>query len=131
MEKTAWPRRKFLKGIALIGVFGGLAWRFLVPSKKARKKVLFEVDKNDIPLRGALVYKRSRVVIIRSETDIYALSLVCTHLGCTVNVTAENILCPCHGSVFDREGNVLKGPSDRPLERLEVEERGEKLVVLV
>ncbi|WP_321368666.1 ubiquinol-cytochrome c reductase iron-sulfur subunit [uncultured Desulfuromusa sp.] len=131
MEKTAWPRRKVLKGIALIGVFGGLAWRFLVPSKKAPKKALFEIDKKDIPLRGALVYKRSRVVVIRSETDIYALSLVCTHLGCTVNVTAEDMVCPCHGSVFDREGNVLKGPSDKPLERLEVEERGEKLVVLV
>lgn len=131
MEKTAWPRRKFLKGIAFIGVFGGLAWRFLVPAKKPRKKALLEVEKNDIPLRGALVFKRSRVVIIRSEEDIYALSLVCTHLGCTVNVTAENVVCPCHGSVFDREGNVLKGPADKPLKRLQVEKQRDKLVVLV
>lgn len=131
MEKIAWPRRKFLKGIAFFGIFGGLAWRFLVPAKKNRKKALLEVEKSDIPLRGALVFKRSRVVIIRSEEEVYALSMVCTHLGCTVNVTAENIVCPCHGSIFDREGNVLKGPSDKPLKRLEVEERGDKLVVLV
>jgi len=131
MEKTARPRRKFLKGIAFIGVFGGLIWRFLVPSPENHKESLLEVQKSDIPLRGALVFNRSRVVIIRSEEDVYALSLVCTHLGCTVNVTADNIVCPCHGSIFDREGKVLKGPSDKPLKRLEVEERGEKLVVLV
>lgn len=131
MEKTARARRKLLKGIAFIGVFGGLLWRFLVPSPKNHKESLLEVQKSDIPLRGALVFNRSRVVIIRSEEDVYALSLVCTHLGCTVNVTEDNIVCPCHGSIFDREGKVLKGPSDKPLKRLEVEERGEKLVVLV
>nr|MDA3832762.1 Rieske (2Fe-2S) protein [Spirochaetales bacterium] len=103
----------------------------LVPTKNIQKKGLLEVQKGDIPLRGALVFKRSRVVIIRRETEVFALSLVCTHLGCTVNVTAENIICPCHGSIFDRDGKVLKGPSDKPLERLEVEEQGEKLVVLV
>lgn len=131
MEKLARSRRKFLKGIAFIGVFGSLVWRFLVPVTSNHKKALLEVQKSDIPLRGALVFKRSRVVVIRSEEDIYALSLICTHLGCTVNVTAENLICPCHGSIFDRKGNVLKGPSDKPLERLEVAEQGEKLVVLV
>jgi Rieske Fe-S protein len=131
MEKLTGPRRKFLKGIAFIGIFGGLFWRFLVPSQKIPQKALLEVQKSDIPLRGALVFKRSRAVIIRREEDVYALSLVCTHLGCTVNVTAENLVCPCHGSIFDREGKVLKGPSDKALERLEVEERGDKLVVLV
>lgn len=85
---------------------------------------------NAIPLGGALVYKQSRVAIIRREQEIYALSLICTHLGCTVNVTAENLVCPCHGSVFDREGKVLKGPSDKPLKRLATEQRDNKLVVL-
>lgn len=131
MEKTTGSRRKFLKRVAFIGILGGLVWRFLVPATHQRKKALLEVEKSDIPLRGALVYKRSRVAIIRSEEEVYALSLVCTHLGCTVNVTAENLICPCHGSIFDRTGQVLKGPSNKPLERLVVEERGEKLVVLV
>jgi len=131
MEKPTRSRRKFLKGIAFFGIFGGLLWRFLVPAKKRHKKALLKVQKSDIPLRGALVFKRSRAVVIRQEKEIYALSLVCTHLGCTVNVTAENLVCPCHGSVFDREGHVLKGPSDKPLKRLEVEEQGDKLVVLV
>ena len=131
MEKSDRTRRRLLKGIALIGAWGLLAWQFLVPGRKTPEKTLLEIRKSDIPLRGALVYKQSRVVVVRRENEIYALSLVCTHLGCTVNVTAENLVCPCHGSVFDRDGNVLKGPSDKPLERLKTEERGDTLVILV
>jgi len=117
--------------MALAGASGMLLWRFLVPQQKAAKRELLEINREDIPLRGALVYKRARVVVIRSEQQIYALSLVCPHLGCTVNVTADQLVCPCHGSAFDREGRVLKGPSANPLKRLEVVERGDKLVVLV
>ncbi len=130
MAKIARSRRRFLTAIALLGGLGAL-WRFLVPGRKVRRQTLLEVQKNTIPLRGALVFKRSRVAVIRGEDDVYALSLVCTHLGCTVNVTAENLICPCHGSVFDRAGNVIKGPAERPLPRLTVEERGNKLVVLI
>lgn len=130
MEKPDRSRRRLLKGLALFGAFGALLWQFLVPGKKAQRETLLEVDMNAIPLGGALVYKQSRVAIVRREKDVYALSLVCTHLGCTVNVTAENLVCPCHGSVFDREGKVLKGPSDKPLQRLTTEQRGDKLVVL-
>lgn len=105
-------------------------WRFLVPERKPAAKPLLEVKKSDIPPAGALVYKRSRIVVIRNDSDFYAMSLVCTHLGCTVNVTPEKLVCPCHGSVFDREGQVLKGPSTRALERFQVEDRGETLVVM-
>jgi Rieske Fe-S protein len=117
--------------MALIGASGVFLWRFLVPRPKVQGRELLEIKRDEVPLRGALVYKRARVVVIRSEQEIYALSLVCPHLGCTVNVTAEQLVCPCHGSAFDREGNVLKGPSPKPLQRLEVRERGDKLVVLV
>jgi Rieske Fe-S protein len=131
MEKSAQTRRRFLKGIVLLGAWSVLFWRFLIPDREALKKPLLKVKKSAIPPRGALVYRRSRVVVIRREEEIYALSLVCTHLGCTVNVTPNNLVCPCHGSVFDRNGAVLKGPSNKPLQRLEVRERGDSLVVLV
>ena len=131
MEKTSRTRRKFLKGIVLVGAWSVLLWKFLVPGQVSPKKPLLEVKKSEIPPRGALVYRNSRVAVIRREEEIYALSLVCTHLGCTVNVTPNDLVCPCHGSVFDREGMVLKGPSNKPLERLEVREQGDSLVVLV
>ena len=131
MEASGRSRRRFLKGVALVGAWSLLVWRFLVPGEETHKKPLMKVKKSEVPPRGALVYRESRVAVIRREEEIYALSLVCTHLGCTVNVTPQNLVCPCHGSVFDREGAVLKGPSDRPLQRLEVREQGDSLVVMV
>jgi cytochrome b6-f complex iron-sulfur subunit len=46
-----------------------------------------------------------------------ALSPICTHLGCTVEIEGERLVCPCHGSTYDREGAVLQGPAERPLAR--------------
>ena len=81
-------------------------------------------------MQGALVYREERVALVRSGEEIYALSLVCTHLGCTVNVGDQQLSCPCHGSLFDRRGNVLKGPADRPLRRLKTAQRGDLIEVL-
>ncbi len=91
---------------------------------------LLVVEKRNVPARGALVYRESRIAVVRDGNRYHALSLVCTHLGCTVQVTPKSVVCPCHGSVFDRAGKVVRGPADRPLERYEVEDRGEFLAVL-
>lgn len=48
------------------------------------------------------------------------LSPRCTHRGCTVGVQGARLVCPCHGSTYDREGTVLKGPAERPLTRFPV-----------
>jgi len=96
----------------------------------SEKKPLLRVAKADIPAAGALVFRKSRVAIVKKGDDIYALSLVCTHLGCTVNLTTRELVCPCHGSIFYPSGEVFKGPADRPLKRLPVEEHGEFIVVL-
>lgn len=64
--------------------------------------------------------KEQRVFIVRAkEGYFYALSAVCTHLGCIANWKAEDgiVACPCHGSKFDKEGNVIAGPAPRPLPR--------------
>jgi len=129
MEKTGRTRRSFLKGLVFFGAFGFLLWRFLVPPHGAQKKTLLTVKKNNIPPEGALVYRRSRIAVIQQDKEYYALSLICTHLGCTVNVTPNTLICPCHGSVFDRDGNVLKGPASQPLERLQIEEEGNSLII--
>ncbi len=60
-----------------------------------------------------------RVWIVRNEEGMYALSTICTHLGCTPNwLEAENkFKCPCHGSGFYMSGINFEGPAPRPLER--------------
>lgn len=64
-----------------------------------------------------------RVFIFRTSTGFQAVSAICTHLGCTYkpygkqdeNYQQVHAHCPCHGSVFHRNGSVLKGPAPRPL----------------
>ena len=51
------------------------------------------------------------------EADFVALSPICTHQGCTVNVEGDRLVCPCHGSTFSRDGGVLRGPAADPLRR--------------
>ncbi len=43
----------------------------------------------------------------------YGLNAVCTHLGCVVpwNASADKFICPCHGSQYNNEGKVVRGPA--------------------
>ena len=66
-----------------------------------------------------------RVAVYRdSRGEVHAVSAVCTHLGCIVswNPAEGSWDCPCHGSRFGFEGEVLQGPAVRNLKNIEVEE---------
>ena len=60
--------------------------------------------------------------VVRSESEMYAIITVCTHLGCTPNWLASQnkFKCPCHGSGFYRTGMNFEGPAPRPLERAKI-----------
>jgi cytochrome b6-f complex iron-sulfur subunit len=63
--------------------------------------------------------KSQRVWMIRTTEGLYALIAICTHLGCTPNwfASEERFKCPCHGSVFLRDGTNVAGPAPVPLFR--------------
>ena len=61
-----------------------------------------------------------RVAAYRDDDGVlHAVSTLCTHLGCQVNWNSGDRSwdCPCHGSRFDPDGEILAGPAVRPLER--------------
>jgi Rieske Fe-S protein len=67
------------------------------------------------------IVDRRMVYIVRSaDGRIRALDSTCTHLGCRTrfNREAQRIECPCHGGVYDADGNVLSGPPPSPLRAL-------------
>jgi cytochrome b6-f complex iron-sulfur subunit len=67
------------------------------------------------------------VMIVRGEGDQFsAYSLKCSHLGCTVgwNGEARTFDCPCHGSRYQADGSVLRGPAKRPLTSYAVQADG-------
>lgn len=128
MEESGRKRRHFIATLIAIG--GGLFFlgRFFQPRRQSAPTRL-DVPRAEVPADGALVYARSRVALMRDGKGIQALDLTCTHLGCTVTVTPTELVCPCHGSRFDRQGRVLEGPAQRPLRQLTLEEREDRWVV--
>ena len=65
-----------------------------------------------------LTFEGRRLIVVRvSETEVIALSAVCTHSGCTVRYAParDHIECPCHGSTFALDGGVTHGPAATPL----------------
>ena len=130
MENVPQSRRSFITTLILLAGSAGLLWRYLTPGTVRRRRVVVRVARADIPPQGALVYRAERVALLREGETLLALSLVCTHLGCAVNVATDGLSCPCHGSRFDRQGRVLQGPADRPLPRLELVENNGVVEVL-
>jgi cytochrome b6-f complex iron-sulfur subunit len=63
-----------------------------------------------------------RVWIVRDDKGFYALSTICTHLGCTPNwlQSEQKFKCPCHGSGYYISGINFEGPAPRPLERFNI-----------
>lgn len=60
-----------------------------------------------------------------------AISTRCVHLGCPVRFykAAGNFICPCHGGVYDFEGQVIGGPPVRPLDRFQTRTSGDAVEV--
>lgn len=123
MEKTTQSRRTFIKTVVLLCGSLALLWKYLTPRAIQRRQVVVSLTRKELPAEGALVYREARVALFNSGGELYAISLVCTHLGCTLNLTDHGLACPCHGSLFDLKGRVVKGPAERPLPKMRVEER--------
>ncbi len=131
-------RREFLKrlikgGLAFLAlIFGIVSLRFLYPSKIKSRDIRFYyiLKEEELPGKGVkkieLSYEKGqrnvtlRAFLVNSNGAVFALSPVCTHLGCLVDWSAHKsaFLCPCHGGKYDIEGRVVAGPPPEPLTRL-------------
>ncbi|NOY51134.1 MAG: Rieske (2Fe-2S) protein [Chlorobi bacterium] len=107
-------RRFFLKSaLAVVALaFIGLWDKMLIRHKQINKVNTFTFPLNfDKKISFAENY-----IIIRSKGNFKVLSSRCTHLGCRINEAInDQLICPCHGSSYDLNGNATKGPATRPL----------------
>lgn len=57
------------------------------------------------------------ILMKKSDGSLIALSMVCTHVCCQLSYDSDSnqLYCPCHGSLFDQNGNVTQGPAVVPL----------------
>jgi len=114
-----------------LGLLAALA-RFAVPDVLYEPPRRFPVGRpEDFPPESVTLLPDHRVFVFRTDAGFYAISAVCTHLGCNVNhEEGRGFACPCHGSTFDAEGRVTHGPAAWPLPRfsMRLSRRGELVV---
>jgi cytochrome b6-f complex iron-sulfur subunit len=111
----------FLLGITGLLGLGGLM-RFFSFKPYPDQPTEFDIgDKDSYPVGSRTLLLHIPAVIYNRNGELLAYSLTCTHLGCTVEEDGETFSCPCHGSRYDRNGNVLSGPAQNPLNALRLE----------
>lgn len=71
------------------------------------------------------------IAVEKKEGSYRALLLRCTHAENPLTFTGSRFMCPLHGSVFDEDGRVLKGPAERPLKNLATSIQGDQLTILI
>jgi Rieske Fe-S protein len=112
--------RLLLSASSLLGI-GGLL-RYLSYSSEPPPKTEFDLGSaSDYPMGSRTLLPDVPALLSHTEAGYSALSLACPHLGCTVADSSGELLCPCHGSRFDANGAVLRGPARQALHPLRVE----------
>lgn len=153
-EGAKRTRRWFLRRLGLgatLLALAGQAYAFLrslVPNVLYEEPQRFKVGTPELFGEGAKFLDDKRVFIFRERNTFYAISAVCTHLGCTVKMQRLNqpkkvkvgdrefeeqaeFHCPCHGSKYYGDGTNYAGPAPKPLAyyRLEVAPDDGQLIV--
>lgn len=106
--------------------------RFLEPNVLFEPPTRFGVGRpEEISAGTLLVLPEQKIYVARTAAGFFAMSAVCTHLGCMTRFLAAEgeISCPCHGSRFDLEGSVSDGPAPRPLPRYHLSLAAGELIV--
>ncbi len=158
-------RRQFLMimgGFAALGasLFGGIeVLKFMFPQASGNAPALFKTAFTFEELTGGIVGGKpvtpvnvlsetdKRVTVVLDDAGIYAVYLVCTHLGCTPNYVTDvttgsgvsptvakargvrasdqrlpnGWACPCHGSRYFIDSTNFYGPAPRPMDWVNIE----------
>ncbi len=121
-------RRDFLKFVrtvlltasGLIGLIGLLRYLGYETEPPAQTDFDLGLASNFAP-GSRTVLPQVPAVLLQTAKGFKALSLVCPHLGCTVETQPDGFACPCHGSRFSLQGQLVRGPAAKPLTVLRTE----------
>ena len=94
----------------------------------------------DFEVGSVTYFLEGRFYVVRLPSGLLAMYRKCTHLGCVVPWQASEpsedglgqsgrFNCPCHGSIFDRYGEVKGGPAPRPLDLFPIQVEGGAVIV--
>ena len=121
---TGIARRDFLNevtlgALAVAGLGSGVVtYQYFSPNVLFEPPTRFRAGIPDrYTVNSVTFLQDQQVYIVRTPAGFYAVSAVCTHLGCVTQwkPEANQIACPCHGSKFQPDGKKVEGPAPRPL----------------
>jgi len=117
-------RRDFLNEVTLgaLGIAGlgsvAVTYQYFSPNVLFEPPTSFRVGNPDLyPVQSVTILQEQQFYIVRMPDGFYAVSAICTHLGCVTQwkPDSDQIACPCHGSKFKADGTKIEGPAPRPL----------------
>ncbi len=138
MSEVKKKRREVLKNVGRLigygvlgGVFAGFG-RSLWPNILYEPPKRFRLGKPEDLAEGVNFFPEQRLFVFKKGKEVWAISAICQHLGCTVNfvqlpepktlkVMNREIKeewefhCPCHGSLYAGDGTIYAGPAPRGL----------------
>lgn len=129
--KKLWGVLGLVAGAEMIYVISG----FFSPNKKPLTQNFQFVEAGnviDFQLNAAFPFRNGKFYLVRlNDGGFIALSIKCTHLGCSVrwDEKKKEFFCPCHASTFDQTGELLKPPAPRALDFYKVIINNGKIIV--
>ncbi len=131
-------RSEFLKmawvGLVSLGTLSGFAVfvRYLSYQPPAEQKAPVDLgEAGSYPPGSITMLPEIPVLLLHTPGGFTVLDTTCTHLGCQLHLEGAGLVCPCHGSQFDLEGEPTQGPATLPLTHWRVEETEAGHLILV
>ena len=105
---------------SLLGL-GGIV-RFLSAPSQESPPTQFDLGPADqFPPGTRRALPEVQAIVLHGSQGVVAFSTLCPHLGCSVNDEGSSFSCPCHGSLFDAGGRLIRGPAKSDLRKLRIE----------
>ena len=123
-------RRDFLNEIAAgalgISGLGGavVTLNYISPNVLFEPPARFRIGPpDDFPADSVSFLREQQVFVVRTSEGVFAVSAVCTPLGCITEWKPDDnmIECPCHGSKYTRDGTKVAGPAPRSLPHFNIQ----------
>jgi Rieske Fe-S protein len=138
-------RKRFidwLLGTSVGGFLAAVAYpvtRYIIPPELPEStvnSVTLAFSPDDIASNAGRIFKFGNEpgILVKTQSgELRAFSAICTHLDCTVQYREDlnHIWCACHNGHYDLNGVNIAGPPPRPLDRYDVNVRGDQIVVSV
>ena len=83
----------------------------------------------DYPPFSAVRFVGHGVAVVRDDRGVMALSIICTHQACVLDIASDGLACGCHGSQFAMDGSLVRGPAKQALPHYEVSVSGGRLFI--